>query len=600
MRSDARTGWRSSASRRWPSACCGRSSTRCTSARVGELIDERAAGRARHALAPAQPDRARVPARVLGRDRRVAEAADAARTSPRSPTTCGAAGFAGELLVATSFGGVLRLDDVADAADLLGPLGPALAPVAGRVYARRRGRRRDVIVCDTGGTSFDVSLIRDGDIKFTRETWLGGPFTGHLTGLSSVDVREHRRRRRLASPGSTRAGCCASGPQSAGADPGPACYGRGGTEPTVTDAALVLGYLDPEHFLGGRMRLDRRRGRGALAASSPTALGIGRRRRPPHAVLTIANEHMVGAIQRHHDQRGRRPARGRGRRRRRRRRADDRRRSPSELGCRDVLVPRTAGALSAPAAAQFSDIVAEFNVSQFADTSALRLRRGQRRRSQDARAEQTEEFAAGLRGEGISAMRTRVLRRGPLRLPGVGARGPARAGRFERAPTSCRRWSGLPPGARARVRGRASRAQRVECLNWKGAADARRWQAGARRALAGTIDERGRGAVAACHRVGVLRRRLATPTRRLHRRHARRRRPARRARDRRGADDARSSSTPAGRARVRPPWATTTWRSDDAVRDAGARSPGARRRRALRPVAAWRSRQPLRQRSSAR
>src|SRR5262249_42839481 len=132
--------------------------------------------------------------------------------------------------------------------------GPSLAPVAGRAYAEAEAGGGDVIVCDTGGTSFDVSLIRAGEIVFTRETWLGPPYTGHPTRLSSVDVRS------IGAGGGSIAwvdpgGLLRVGPQSAGADPGPACYGRGGAQPTVTDAALVLGYLDPAYFLGGHMQL---------------------------------------------------------------------------------------------------------------------------------------------------------------------------------------------------------------------------------------------------------------------------------------------------------------------------------------------------------
>ncbi|MCW2996451.1 MAG: hydantoinase/oxoprolinase family protein, partial [Conexibacter sp.] len=154
-----------------------------------------------------------------------------------------ASGFTGELLAATSVGGVLPMAELAAKPVLAAKSGPSLAPVAGRLFVEELDRA-DVIVCDTGGTSFDVSLIRDGTIVTTRETWLGGLFTGHLTGLSSVDVRS------IGAGGGSVAwvdpgGLLRVGPESAGAAPGPACYGQGGTRPTVTDAALVLGYLDP-------------------------------------------------------------------------------------------------------------------------------------------------------------------------------------------------------------------------------------------------------------------------------------------------------------------------------------------------------------------
>ena len=101
-----------------------------------------------------------------------------------------------------------------------------------------------------GGTSFDVSLVVDGTPDVSTEV-------ARRPAAADAD-RQHphgRRRRRLARLHSRRAGC-ASGPESAGADPGPACYGRGGTQPTVTDANLVLGRFDPAYFLGGRMQLD--------------------------------------------------------------------------------------------------------------------------------------------------------------------------------------------------------------------------------------------------------------------------------------------------------------------------------------------------------
>src|SRR5207245_2378169 len=86
------------------------------------------------------------------------------------------------------------------------------------------------------------------------------------------------------------------GPQSAGADPGPVCYGRGGEEPTVTDACLVLGYLDPSFFLGGAMILDSAAAREVLTAKVATPLGLSPEEAAA-AVLEIATEHMSRAIE---------------------------------------------------------------------------------------------------------------------------------------------------------------------------------------------------------------------------------------------------------------------------------------------------------------
>ncbi|NQV20287.1 MAG: hydantoinase/oxoprolinase family protein, partial [Rhodospirillales bacterium] len=165
------------------------------------------------------------------------------------------AGYEGEILVSTSVGGCLHVDELIERPIHTVKCGPAMAPVAGLTYAEMENLGRDVIICDTGGTTFDVGLVRDGQLKFTRETWLGGQYTGHLLGISSVDVRS------IGAGGGSIAwidsgGLMRVGPHSAGADPGPACYGKGGDQPTVTDAATVLGYMDPDFFLGGNAAGD--------------------------------------------------------------------------------------------------------------------------------------------------------------------------------------------------------------------------------------------------------------------------------------------------------------------------------------------------------
>jgi N-methylhydantoinase A len=275
-------------------------------------------------------------------------------------------GFQGELLAATSVGGALPMQDLVDRPIYAAKSGPSLAPVAGSLYTGELGSD-DLIVCDTGGTSFDISLVRSGGIVATRETWLGGMFTGHLTGLSSVDVRS------IGAGGGSIAwvdpgGLLRVGPESAGAAPGPACYGKGGTRPTVTDAAVVLGYLDPDDFLGGRMKLDLE---AALAVLSGLAdeLDVDVPR-AAEAVLTVANEHMVDAIKEITINQG----------------IDPRRSGivagggaaglgiaaiAAELGCARVMLPRTAGALSA-FGGQFSDILIEEGRSAWCSTDDFR------------------------------------------------------------------------------------------------------------------------------------------------------------------------------------------------------------------------------------
>jgi N-methylhydantoinase A len=277
-----------------------------------------------------------------------------------------AEGFAGELLAASSAGGVVPMSELIERPLWSVRSGPSLAPVAARAVAGAETGSGDVIVCDTGGTSFDVSLVRGGDLVFTSETWLGEPFAGHITGLAAVDVRS------IGAGGGSIAwvdpgGLLRVGPESAGADPGPACYGRGGTRPTVTDAALVLGYVDPARFLGGAMALDPRAAETALAELA-AALGVDARR-AAHAVLSIANERMIAAIHELTVNEGVDPrdstlVAGGG--------AAGLTILPiaRELGCREVLIPRAAGVLSA-FGGQHSDIVREVSAPHITSSQAF-------------------------------------------------------------------------------------------------------------------------------------------------------------------------------------------------------------------------------------
>ncbi len=206
-----------------------------------------------------------------------------------------AAGFPGRVLIVTSNGGVLDAAPVAEAPIHSLGSGPAMAPVAGRFFADRDGGADTAVVADTGGTSYDVSLVRRGRIPWTRETWLGEPFFGHMTGFPSVDVKS------VGAGGGSIAwvdegGLLHVGPESAGSEPGPVCYARGGERPTVTDASLVLGYIDPEYFLGGAMRLDIDGARAALESQVATPLGLPLEE-AASAVMRVATEHMVRAIE---------------------------------------------------------------------------------------------------------------------------------------------------------------------------------------------------------------------------------------------------------------------------------------------------------------
>ena len=272
-------------------------------------------------------------------------------------------GFAGDVLVSASVGGVMHVEDMIQRPIYLVKSGPAMAPIAGLTYAALEAAGGNVVVVDTGGTTFDVSLVRDGQVSHSRETWLGEIYTGHLLGMGSVDIRS------IGAGGGSIAwldagGLLRVGPQSAGARPGPACYGAGGQEPTVTDAAVVLGYLNPAHFLGGKMPLDAAAARAVIA---PLAAQIGKPLEDTAlAILTVANENMIKAIQEITVKEGFNPAEsvlvaGGG--------AAGLNILPiaRSLGMRQVLIPRTAGALSA-CGAHFSDVVREFSASRFASS----------------------------------------------------------------------------------------------------------------------------------------------------------------------------------------------------------------------------------------
>lgn len=269
-----------------------------------------------------------------------------------------AAGFGGELLVSTAAGGCADVRAVTERPLHTVRSGPAMAPVAGLAYSRQEAAGDTVIVVDTGGTTFDVALIRDGRIVSTQETWLGERWYGHLLGIPAVDVRS------VGAGGGSIAwidpgGLLRVGPQSAGAVPGPACYGSGGKQPTVTDAAVVLGYLDPDWFLGGRMSLDVDAARVAVAAiAKPLSLSV---EAAAFTILTVANETMIQAIKEITVNEGVNPAEavlvaGGG--------AAGLGILPiaRELGCRSVLMPRAAGALSA-CGMHFSDLVFEQSAS---------------------------------------------------------------------------------------------------------------------------------------------------------------------------------------------------------------------------------------------
>jgi N-methylhydantoinase A len=285
------------------------------------------------------------------------------------------AGFAGELLVISTSGGLMHAREAAKVPITSINSGPAMAPVAGRFFAAAAAAGseddsaagRDAIVADTGGTSYDVSVVRGGRIPMTRETWLGEPLTGHITGFPAVDVKS------IGAGGGSIAwiddgGLLHVGPQSAGANPGPAAYGRGGELPTVTDACLTLGYLDPERFLGGAMKLDEGRARAAIDRDVARPLGLDVEE-AASAILALATEHMVQAITEITvdagiDPRGAVLIGGGGAA------GLNSGAIMRRLGCRALVIPETGAVLSA-VGALMADLSAEYSAACFTSSEAF-------------------------------------------------------------------------------------------------------------------------------------------------------------------------------------------------------------------------------------
>ena len=161
-----------------------------------------------------------------------------------------AAGYRRQVLIMQSHGGVAGVADsvrLAAGAVLSGPAGG----IAGSRHAARLLNHGDLITFDMGGTSTDIALLQNGEPQLTGDKTVGPS----KVALPAIDIHT------LGAGGGSIAyvdagGILHVGPESAGAVPGPACYGRGGTAATVTDANVVLGFLDPANFLGGRARLD--------------------------------------------------------------------------------------------------------------------------------------------------------------------------------------------------------------------------------------------------------------------------------------------------------------------------------------------------------
>jgi N-methylhydantoinase A len=197
-------------------------------------------------------------------------------------------GLRGAFRVLSSAGGVMSAADAARRPVMLLGSGPAGGVIGSRQLARTLGHR-NVITTDMGGTSFDVGLIVDGQAAIAAISEAGGyhvatpaiEITAIGAGGGSIASVAH--------------GTLRVGPESAGADPGPVCYARGGRNATVTDADVVLGILAPDRFLGGRMRLDRDAAAAAIETQIAQPLGLTVEQAAA-GIRRVVDSQMAGAL----------------------------------------------------------------------------------------------------------------------------------------------------------------------------------------------------------------------------------------------------------------------------------------------------------------
>ncbi len=197
-------------------------------------------------------------------------------------------GLTAPLLIMKSDGGPASIEGAVRAAAQTIYSGPAAGVVAAGAVGEQLGTK-NVITFDMGGTSTDVAIIHDGEVRSTTIQFLDR----QALATPMIDVTT------VGAGGGSIAstnvdGTLRVGPESAGALPGPACYGRGGTLPTVTDANLLLGLIDPDHFLGGQLILDRPAAE-AAAGDLATRLGMSIQELA-HGVFRVINAVMADAI----------------------------------------------------------------------------------------------------------------------------------------------------------------------------------------------------------------------------------------------------------------------------------------------------------------
>ncbi len=209
----------------------------------------------------------------------------------RLETALGADGFKGQVLIVQSNGGVMSLDTARRLPVRTALSGPAAGVIASAYIADVAGFP-NVITCDMGGTSFDVSLVADGHSALAAQTAID---FGMVIRTPMIEITT------IGAGGGSiawvdRGGLLQVGPQSAGSDPGPVCYGQGNDRPTVTDANLVLGRINADRPIGGKLdRLDVAAAKQAIDVHVGAPLGL-EVMEAAEAVIRVANSKMAGAI----------------------------------------------------------------------------------------------------------------------------------------------------------------------------------------------------------------------------------------------------------------------------------------------------------------
>ncbi|WP_067334481.1 hydantoinase/oxoprolinase family protein [Stappia indica] len=209
----------------------------------------------------------------------------------RLETGLKAEGFTGDILIVQSNGGVMSIDTAKRYPVRTALSGPAAGVIAATRIASAAGFD-NIITCDMGGTSFDVSLVAGGEAALAAQTAID---FGMVVRTPMIEITTIG-----AGGGSIAAvdkgGLLQVGPESAGSDPGPVAYGLGNTRPTVTDANVVLGRINPDRPIGGKLdRLDINAARAAIDSHIATPLGLSVEA-AAEAILKLANAKMAGAI----------------------------------------------------------------------------------------------------------------------------------------------------------------------------------------------------------------------------------------------------------------------------------------------------------------